>query len=121
MREAKFHTIQNTRKNYNCAELCGAKFTDISEQCTAYIFRTEDGLLVVTSAPPYLPELALNGSSDGHKTQIGLCDTTQQQTQTTQTENLLSRYLFLLPGVFGYVGADDVTRHVLVITLVILR
>jgi len=39
MREAKFHTIQNTSQNYNCAELRGAKFTDISEQCTAYIFR----------------------------------------------------------------------------------
>jgi hypothetical protein len=51
VREAKFHTIQNTSQNYNCAELRGVKFTDISEQCTAYIFRAEDGLLVIMSAP----------------------------------------------------------------------
>jgi len=51
MHEAKFHTIQNTSQNYNCAELRGAKFTDISQQCTAYTFRAEDGLLVVMSAP----------------------------------------------------------------------
>ena len=86
-------------QNYSSAELHDAEFTDISEQCTAYIFTEEDGLLVVVSPPSELAELARRATDGGHRTQIEVCDTTQIQTQTTQTKNLSST-LFLLPRLF---------------------